>query len=76
MCELNGSINNSYATDHANKKRQDVYQPEDPSKKLLEAILATQERINYCLNDKGLSFLVSNEPLWMVMTGLANKGKE
>ena len=74
MFELS-STNNHYVTEYTNKKRHGMYQPEEPRRKFLEVISATQERIDCCLDYRGLYFLVFDEPLWKVIIGLVNKGK-
>jgi two-component system, OmpR family, sensor histidine kinase VicK len=70
MCELS-SVNNSSATE---EKRQEVYQPEELHRKFLEVISGAQ-RIDCCLDHRGLSLLVSDEPSWKVIIGSVNKGK-
>lgn len=71
MCELS-SINNPPVTE---EKRREVYQPEELHRKFLEVISGAQERIDCCLDQRGSSFLVSDESTWKVIIGLLNKGK-
>lgn len=61
----------------AHTKRNVIYKPESISRQLLdilEVISATQERIDFCIDCKGLSFLVDDKPLWNVIIELINKG--
>jgi hypothetical protein len=66
MCELS-SINNPPVTE---EKRREVYQPEELHRKFLEVISGAQERIDCCLDQRGSSFLVSDESTWKVIIGL------
>jgi hypothetical protein len=70
MCGLNSS-NNLSVTAHT--EIQVIDQPEDLSRQFLEVISATQERIDFYVDDRGLSFLLSDETLWKVIIGLINK---
>jgi hypothetical protein len=49
-------------------------QSETLSRDLLEVISATRERVDFCLDYTGLSFLGTDGPLWKVVLGLVNKG--
>jgi hypothetical protein len=45
----------------AHTKKHVISHPENLSRQLLEAISAPQERIDFCMDHKGLSFLVTYE---------------
>ena len=70
MCELS-SVNNPLMTE---ENRWEVYQPEELHRKFLEVISGAQERIDCCLDHRGLSFLVFDDSSWKAIIGLLNKG--
>jgi two-component system, OmpR family, sensor histidine kinase VicK len=52
-----------------------IYQPESfRSGGLFEIISATKERVECCMDYRGLSFLAADKSLWNTITGLIDKG--
>ena len=56
------------------KMKAAIYQPENVRGGVMEIISATAERVECCMDHRGLSSLVADEPLWKTITGLINKG--
>ena len=52
----------------------EICQFENLSRQFLEIISATQEKADFCIDYRGLSLLLTNEPLLKVIIGLVNKG--
>jgi hypothetical protein len=73
MCGLSDSGDNNNLSLTTRTERQVRYQSEDLSKQFLEVVSATQETIDFCVDGRGLSFLLSNEQLWKVIIGLINR---
>jgi hypothetical protein len=74
MCGLSDSgDNNNNLSLTTRTERQIRYQSKDLRKQFLEVVSATQETIDFCVNDRGLSFLLSDEQLWKIITGLINR---
>ena len=72
MCGLIDSCDNNISMT-TRTERQVRYQSEDLSKQFLEIVSATQETIDFCVDGRGLSFLLSDEQLWKVIIGLINR---
>jgi hypothetical protein len=74
MCGLSDSgDNNNNLSLTTRTERQIRYQSKDLTKQFLEVVSATQDTIDFCVNGRGLSFLLSDEQLWKLITGLINR---
>ena len=72
MCGLSSSDdNNLFGTTRT--ERQVRYQSEDLIRQFLEVVSAAQETIDFCVDRRGLSFLLSDEQLWKGIIGLINR---
>jgi hypothetical protein len=74
MCGLSSSDNNNFSMTDRTEIQVVGYQSDDLSRPFLEVVLASQETIDFCVDSRGLSFLLSSESLWKVIIGLINKG--
>jgi hypothetical protein len=74
MCGLCSSDNNNFSMTDRTESQVVRYQFEDLSRSFLEVVLASQETIDFCVDSRGLSFLLSDESLWKAIIGSINKG--
>jgi hypothetical protein len=74
MCGLCSSDNNNFSMTDRTENQVVRYQSEDLSRSFLEVVLASQETIDFCVDSRGLSFLLSDESLWKAIIGSINKG--
>ena len=52
----------------------EIRQPENTSRQFLEVISGTREKADFCIDYRGLSVLMTDEPLLDVIKGLVNTG--
>jgi hypothetical protein len=74
MCGLSSNDNNNFSMTDRIERQVVRYQSEDLSRPFLEVVLASQETIDFCVDSRGLSFLLSSESLWKAIIGSINKG--